>query len=66
MNLADEVVRGLMRVVLEQERQLGRKLDWERHLPPGRDGYTTREICNAVGLALTEAGVQNNLWRPAV
>lgn len=39
-------------------------VDWEKHLPKGKTEFTAREVTNAVGRALTEAGVPNNLETP--
>ena len=58
-----DIVSELLRLLTEAEQQLGRKLDWERHLPQGRRAFSAREVCNAIGRTLTEAGIINNLER---
>lgn len=36
-------------------------VDWMPYLPAGKTTYTAREVTNAIGEALTAAGVPNNL-----
>lgn len=59
---ADDIVQALIAEVVEIEAERGIKIDWMAKLPP-RAAYTSRDVVNAIGLALTEAGEPNNLFR---
>lgn len=37
------------------------RVEWLTYLPKGKTEYTAREITNAIGEALTAAGIPNNL-----
>jgi hypothetical protein len=63
MATPEPTMDALMGILVAAEKQLGRVLDWEKHLPEGEPLYTTRDVCNAIGAALTEAGIPNNLKR---
>lgn len=65
MTERDAVIHGLMELLVEAEGRMGRPVEWEKHLPQGKAKYTAREVCNAIGAALTEAGVENNLFQEA-
>ncbi len=60
---ADGIVDALIGQVADIEVERGIKIDWMKRLPAGADGFTAREIVNAIGIALTDAGVPNNLVR---
>lgn len=60
---AEELVDSLMIYVSELEAQRGEAIDWLSRLPAGQDDYSSRDVVNAIGKALTAAGVQNNLVR---
>lgn len=59
---AEDIVNTLIGKVIEIEAERGIKIDWLAKLPPG-DAHTSRDVVNAIGLALTEAGIPNNLFR---
>lgn len=59
---AEDVVSTLIGKVIEIEAERGIKIDWMAKLPPG-DAHSSRDVVNAIGLALTEAGIPNNLYR---
>jgi len=58
-----EIVDALIARVAEVEAARGVSIDWIGQLPTGRQEYTARDIVNAIGRALTEAGIENNFER---
>jgi len=48
---------------IEKAAALGRTLDFEKFLPTGKERFTSRDVVNAVGKALDELGVPNNLFQ---
>ena len=62
---ANEIVKTLIGKIAEIEHVRGIVIDWMAELWPleGHE-YTTREVVNAMGRALTKAGIPNNLEKP--
>lgn len=58
---SDEIISALMGKLVEIEQERGIKIDWESQLPSGAASFSAREVVNAIGRALTSAGVPNNL-----
>lgn len=60
-----DMVEFVIKRGVELAAKQGKTLDFEKYLPTlgNRSGYTAREVVNAVGKALDELGIQNNLVR---
>lgn len=59
---ADAIVNALIGKVVEIEAERGITIDWMALLPEGRE-YAARDVVNAIGDALTAAGIENNLTK---
>ena len=58
-----ELVEDILRKGVEAAAKLGKTLEFEKFLEPGKARYNSREVVNAVGKALDELGIPNNLWK---
>lgn len=60
---AKSATEAILRMGIEKAAALGRTLDFEKFLPTGKERFTSRDVVNAVGKALDELGVPNNLFQ---
>jgi len=58
------IVKALIERVADEELRTGKEIDWMAKLDPAKAEYTARDVVNAIGAALTEAGIPNNLVKP--
>ncbi len=52
----------IIEVLIQRAAELGVN-NWEDFLP-NKKRFTSRDVVNAIGLACTRAGIENNLFRP--
>jgi hypothetical protein len=57
--MTDATVRGLLDMLAEEAARRGERLDWEKHLPPGKEEFTAEEACATLKAALDDAGTEN-------
>lgn len=59
---AEEIIIEVMGRIVTIEHERGIKIDWESELPTAAE-FTARDTINAMGRALTKAGIPNNLTK---